>query len=363
MAEFLNLPTAEQMDVQNTILATIASNVSPEGIKISSWADVQRVVRMGLANKFFTIGDQFTAKYAGVDYLWDVIGIDHDVPVDPRFAHSLTVQAHDCLMNCAFDAAELLYFAEQILPVGDYKFYDSYSAKNFGFSIATPIELGGSIEVSAWSGEIPTQIKTKNAAGVLLETIPVIESAAGTLITCNDLRRVHYGSNNYLESNIRNWLNSDAVTYSPVKTHKYDVLSTAAPYSTGGFLKNLDPDLRSVIGPVKKQVAKNTVTDGGGQDLMEDTAFLLSRTEVYSGAEGVTTGESAYPYYSMLAPAATTAELAGRIKYLSGTARYWWLRSPGVANSYHPRFVHTSGYVSYGYAIYAYGLAPACTIY
>ncbi len=335
-----------------------------KSVEIKSWAGVQKIVRAGIADKVFSVGDQFTAQYAGVDYLWDVIGVDHDVPADPRFTHSLTVQAHDCLMNCVFDAAELLYFAEAILPVGDYKFYDSYSSKNYAFSIATPVPEGGGIIISAWEEpNTPTQVRTSDAAGVTLETIPVAESSAGTLITCNDLRRARYGSNNYLQSNVRDWLNSDAVTYSPVKTHKYDVLSTAAPYSTGGFLRNLDPDLRSVIGPVKKQVAKNTATDGGGQDLMEDKVFLLSRVEIYSGTEGVTTGESAYPYYSMLAPAATTADLAGRIKYLSGAARYWWLRSPYVAYSYGPRRVYPSGYVSNVVAISAYGLAPACTIY
>lgn len=365
MPDFVNLPTKEQFDTQNAILAAIASNLNPDGLSINSWEDVQRIVRMGVAHKFFTVGDSFVATYGGVERIWDIIGINHDEPVDPRFKNSITIQTRDCLMNCVFDAAELLYFAEAILPVGDYKFYDSYSAKNFGFSIATPIPIGGSIEVSAWvaSSELPSQVRTKDAAGVILETIPVVESSAGTLLTCNDLRRARYGSNNYLESNIRHWLNSDAQVYSATKKTKYDVLSTAAPYNTGGFLYNLDPELKAVIGPVKKQVAKNTITDGGGQDLFQDKVFLLSRVEAYGGAEGVSTGEKPYEYYSLLAPAATTAEIPGRIKYLSGSARYWWLRSPHVGSSRYPRGVYTTGSISNNFAIYAIGLAPACTIY
>lgn len=346
-------------------ITDIETYMNMKTMEIKSWEDVQKIVRAGSADKVFTVGDQFVAKYAGVDRVWDVIGINHDEPVDTQYTHSLTIQTRDCLMNCVFDAAELLYFAEAILPVGDYKFYDSYSAKNFGFSIATPIPIGGSIEVSAWvaSSELPPQVRTKDASGVILETIPVAESSAGTLLTCNDLRRARYGSNNYLESNIRHWLNSDAQIYSATKKTKYDVLTTSAPYSTGGFLHNLDPELKSVIGPVKKQVAKNTITDGGGQDLFQDKVFLISRVEAYGGAEGVSTGEKPYEYYSLLAPAATTAEIPGRIKYLSGSTRYWWLRSPNVGYSGNPRNVHTTGSVYGSSAISALGLAPACTIY
>jgi len=56
-------------------------------------------------------------------------------------------------------------------------------------------------------------------------------------------------------------------------------------------LHRLDPELVAVIGAVEKQVARNTVTDGGGQDTFSDKVFLLSRVEVGLGTEGVTDGE------------------------------------------------------------------------
>ena len=58
----------------------------------------------------------------------------------------------------------------------------------------------------------------------------------------------------------------------------------------GGFLKRLDADFASVIGPVVKKVARATA-DGGGQDTTEDKVWLLSRVEMGYGTEGVTTGE------------------------------------------------------------------------
>jgi hypothetical protein len=54
--------------------------------------------------------------------VWDVIGIDHDKPTDPRFTHSLTIQSHDCLLNAQFSAPQALYYAEAPLPAGQHRF-------------------------------------------------------------------------------------------------------------------------------------------------------------------------------------------------------------------------------------------------
>jgi hypothetical protein len=62
--DFLNLPTKEQFDVLNTLLASIASNAGAGGITVSNWGDVQRLVRMGLHTKMFTVGDQLVAERA-----------------------------------------------------------------------------------------------------------------------------------------------------------------------------------------------------------------------------------------------------------------------------------------------------------
>ena len=76
----LNQVTAEQFDVTNALLASIASNMTDGGIGVKSWADVQRVVRMGIADKIFTVGDQLMADWNGTPRVWDITGIDHDTP-------------------------------------------------------------------------------------------------------------------------------------------------------------------------------------------------------------------------------------------------------------------------------------------
>ena len=86
-------------------------------------------------------------------------------------------------------------------------------------------------------------------------------------------------------------------------------------------------------------MARNTLTDGGGQDLFSDKVFLLSRVEAGLGTEGTTDGEEVYSYYDGI-------ENAGRIKLLNGSPRNWWLRSPHVSYATSARSVHTSGVVS-----------------
>ena len=91
-------------ETTNSLLALIARNTID--LSVTSWQQVQHIVRAGLHHQVFQIGDQFVATFNGQPVLWDVIGIDHDKPTDPRFTHSLTIQSHDILLTAQFDAKE-----------------------------------------------------------------------------------------------------------------------------------------------------------------------------------------------------------------------------------------------------------------
>lgn len=336
---------------------------------IASWESVQEIVRAGLATKAFKIGDQFLANYNGVPFTWDVIGINHDIPTDKKYTNSLTLQAHDCILNVQFDAPEALYHAGAELAVGEQIF--TLNNLKFKFTTAQAVPASGQIVVSAWQsteGEgvyVPTKITTYAAdRTTAIESdlaVETAESGDNTLSPVNHHQRCRYGSNNYIESAIKQWLNNDEDTFTWVPKTNFDRKPTTAPPSAG-FLKLLDPELAAVLGAVDKQVARNTATDGGGQDLFSDKVFLLSRVEVYGGTEGTTTGEKVYPYFSALATNPTVDSLTGRIKYLSGSARGWWLRSPYAGYASIPRLVFTSGSVGISYAHGAGGVAPACCI-
>ena len=103
--EILNLPTAEQFDEQILVLREIAGKMGLVDT-ISSWKDVQAIVRRGQAEKYFTAGDALVANYDSNPVIWDVIGINHDTPTDTARTYSLTIQARDCLQNVQFDAPE-----------------------------------------------------------------------------------------------------------------------------------------------------------------------------------------------------------------------------------------------------------------
>ncbi len=332
---------------------------------IESWQKVQELVRAGLADKAFKVGDQLAATYNGTEFVWDIIGINHDTPTDDTKQYSMTIQSHDCLINCQFDAPEALYYAEEELPAGEHVFTQDGSGDKYKIITTQPIPAGGQIYVYSWTDYVPAKATTYAADKVstIEDNIDVAPTNDEETLGATNVRtRCRYASNNYLESNIRHWLNNEEDAYIWISKSIYDRPSTGAPYNGAGFLNLLDPELVEVIGAVDKQVAKKTVTDGGGQDAFSDKVFLLSRVEVYGGGEGVATGENPYDYYSALASSPTTAEVAGRIKYLGSSARIWWLRSPNTGGSYGPRGVITTGSVSYIGASNAGGLAPACCI-
>lgn len=169
----------------------------------------------------------------------------------------------------------------------------------------------------------------------------------------NSLQRALLGSNNYNESAIRQWLNSSEAAGSvwtpQTKWDRYPDWS--ATYS--GFLSRLDSNLISVIGTYTKRTAKNTVTDGGGYVDTTEKIFLISRTEAFGDEENNIAEGSKYDIYS---------DNASRIKTKSGTAKYWWVRSPSSTYAYVVRHVGTSGALdSYG-ARNAFGVVPAWII-
>ena len=361
----LNLPTAEQFDVQNVLLASIASNMGEGGMDIKNWRAVQRFVRMELHKKILTVGDKFLTTFDGTQHVINVIGINHDKPSDPRFTNSLTLQFEDCLMNGSVSASQVLYkVKDDLLPAGTY--HVKISGNKYQFTTTKDVPVGGIITFP-WVYDtdiLTTKPKTfdSQASTVELETLTILTGDDGTELTeLNDISRCRYGSNNYMESAIKQWLNSDADTWAWESQTDYD---RPFSYKDKGFLQYLDPELVEVLGAVDKQVARNTGVDEGGQDTFSDKIFLLSRVEVFGGSEtnAVETGEKPYPYYSALATNATTSEIPGRIKLLNGSSRRWWLRSPYVSGSSHVRIVSTSGAVHSNIACSAYGLSPACVI-
>ena len=373
---------SEKMDTQNRFLAAL---VTAQGgaLKPTSWAEIQALVRAGLHKNAFSIGDQLVCKKGNDDLVWDIIGIDHDTPTDSQFTHSMTLQLHDCLPSAMqFGASEALYYAESGLDAGTYNFtiqnYDTTygGGKTYQFELQNDVPAGGQLTFG-WSYNTQAsaaKITAYNDEGTQIEQVGVTEGSGGTSLgttdgnstNVNHISRARLGSNNYKESAIRQFLNSSAVAGSVwTPQTKYD-RPPSWNSNTAGFMKDIDSDFLAVLGASPKVVALNTVTDGGGSvTINNDKFFLLSRSEVYGGTENNINEGEPYPYYSNYSDlsAAGTGDDSNRIKYRSGTAQVWWLRSPYSAYGYSVRCVATSGSVTNSNnAYYSYGVAPACNI-
>lgn len=375
-----------KMDLLNQFMSAL---VTAQGgnLRPTSWNNIQALVRSGLHSKVFAIGDQLVCSKGEGTLTWDIIGLDHDVPTDSQFTHSMTLQLHDCLASTMMvDNQEALYYAENGLTAGTYNFtiQDSYDTsygggKTYQFTLANDVPAKGQL-VFGWAYNTQASASkvtsyASSTSTTAIEQVGVTEGSGGTSLgttdgnstNVNHIHRARYGSNNYKESAIRQFLNSSAVAGSVwTPQTKYD-RPPSWNSNTAGFMKDIDSDFLAVLGASPKVVALNTVTDGGGSvTINNDKFFLLSRSEVYSGKENNINEGEPYPYYSNYSDlsAAGTGDDSNRIKYRSGTAQVWWLRSPNSASGSHVRGVSSSGYVtSYGnFAYYGSGVAPACNI-
>ena len=212
---------------------------------------------------------------------------------------------------------------------------------------------------------LATKISTyaSREAAAAIETVSVSAGSDGTDLGTadghtehmNHVHRLRYGSNRYKESAIRQWLNSDkagGAWWQPQS--EFDRAPSYA--ARDGFLKKLDEGLVAAIGEVDKTVALNTVTDGGGSEVVRDRVWLLSRDEMGYGHENNVTEGQTYPFFA----GATNAD---RIYLLNGAPRWYWLRTPHTGYGTNVRYVDTDGSLSGGYASSSVGVLAAFTIY
>ena len=178
--------------------------------------------------------------------------------------------------------------------------------------------------------------------------------------------RRSYGNNRYSQSNIDQWLNSQAASWYSAR-HSYDappnnanVWSNYNEYDTeAGFLSNFEADFRKAILDAVIRVAKNTVTDGGGYEDITRKVFLLSNTEVGLSNENSVAEGALWSYFSSAArrQCYPTAEAVSNSEYTNSSLNassywYWWLRTPYAGYADSARVVGTDGSLAFNGAYY-----------
>ncbi len=371
----LYLPTKEQMDTMNENLGKIAAAVGSQ-VDISTWEGIQKAVRSGIAKDILPVGTQLAVNHSVYGTrLFDVVAHDYLKSVHDENAHTMTIQQHDLLPSTQFDASEAFYYAETQLAAGTYNFtlattYSSWAEGTYQFTLTQPVPAGGQLAISGYADAAMTARQVRSYANrtttTATESVAITAGSGGTNLGTfgeglNHSHRVSYGSNNYKESAMRQFLNSSAAAGSVwTPQTKFD-RPPSWQTSMAGYKAGLDQDFLAVVGKVVLPCSANTIYEApdssiakGAKYTLNDEFYLASRAEIF-GSHDVNDDTVLFPFYE-------GAGNADRIKYRDGSAAIWWLRTLNSGGANYVRLVISDGTVYSGYAVIAYGLAPACTI-
>lgn len=371
-------PNKAQFDQIIENLEDIAQAIGAQGAD-HTWERIQTNIRLGLGASLYPVGTQFIVPHSVFgEMIWDVVGHDQVTSAEGR-AHTMTLLAHSCISNVVFDAPEAAFYAASALPAGTYHFrvvsqpwYAGDVGVTFQFTLANAVPAGGQIMINltynaTMAGKTVSTYSSRTATSAM-ESATISVGSAGTDLgnldsgdNNNHIQRICFGSNNYKESAIRQFLNSDAAAgavWNPqVKTDRPPSWNP----SLAGFKRGLPAYFLDAVGKAVVKCSTNSIyeapdssTTTGGTYEVNDDFWLASRMEVY-GSSDIADGSVTMTRF-------VGASNADRIKLLNGAARYWWLRTPHSGSAGHVRGVNTDGSLNYISANNSFGCVPACII-
>ena len=363
---------------------------------VNTWEDIKNAVRLGLGEKLFPVAYEFTTLDADTtqNIIWVVRTHDYHIAANNKLTHTMTLEAKNVYSLSSgaqkavqYDATEAFYYAEQELAAGTYNitianqaWYTADNGKTFQFTLATAVPAGGQLVFAMTYNATLEGKSVKSYANktttTALETVTLTEGSEGTSLgttngsspNVNHMHRAIFGSNNYAQSAVRQWLNSGAAAGSVwTPTNVFDRPASWAT-SYNGFMHGLPADFLAVVQPAVLACRTNSLFEVESLDgtafainqlynLKVDKFFLLSRPEIFGDWDSASYKDGTQlEYYNGL----TATE---RIKRdAAGTARNAWLRSPNPSNANSARLDNSSGEVSGSSAYDGYGVAPACII-
>ena len=351
-------PTTASGIVNNTDVAATLVYSDFSAIRTASDIKAALDINMDLTN---LVGESITCTKGSDTLTWDVV--DYDAT-----NKKVMLLLHDAFgtTNMVFEPAQALMWCENGLAAGSYTFTDGTT--HYYLTLTTAIPAGGQLRA------IPTSFWTyaSQDATVELESGTVSTTSitgATDLGTCgqgllNHMQRAKYGSNNYAESAIFWWLNSDA----EANTMRVPVtkFSRAYSYASAGFMNGLDANFVNCIDEIDWQCSTSNVyecpeslggyTKGIKQTYTVKAKFgLASEMEIFGSYGGNPDGSKVFALYS-------EANSDERKKYRGTSVQVWWLRSPDWYYSAYERFVSSFGDTGSNWTYNSYAIAPACQI-
>jgi hypothetical protein len=358
-----------------------------------TWQEIRTAVRTGDITNYLMVGDQVLVSHATYgNIVFDVVDIG-DATASASWVPSgyfdatpdakpVTLLMNRCSYGAQFDAPEANYKVLVAIAAGNVNISLTSSAVNSGnaatYDLTVPAggfakdsllrikdaspTTGPGAKLLYYATPTATAVEVTLTPGAVNTPLTVSPTEAAQLSVQNHKDRVMYGSNNYAQSALRQWLNAaGAKTTFWLPKSIYD-LPPSWNGTWDGFLNGMDAEFVAAVGATTRIVANNTVTDGGGVTAsytIADKFFLPSAMEIYNTKENNVAEGVQFDAYVGLAD-------INKIKYqyaAPSTAGYWWMRSPDASYTYRARYVNnTTGALNYYYAYFGYGAAAACVI-
>lgn len=375
----LYLPTAEQFD---TTLDNISRIANALGTKInastSDWNSIAQAVRAGVAPSLYPIGTMLKVSHSAYgDMFYEVVAHNYLKSARDESSRAMTLMSRTLLAPLQYDNAEAFYYANSELPAGTYNFtiantYLSWEAGTYQFTLRTSVPSMGQLAISGNAGTGLTSLYVRSYASRIAtdytEQVPITSGNGGTSLgtfgnELNHIHRVSYGSNNYKESAIRQFLNSEGAAGNVWNPQTKFDRPPSWVSTTAGFANGLDADFLSKVGKVALPCSTNTTyespdstTPKGTKYTLYDRFYLPSQIEIFGETSGtLDDGSSQFPIYN-------GANAVDFIKYRDDVAAMWRTRTPNPWPAHDTRAVNESGTSTANGAVSSITFAVACTI-
>ena len=343
----------------------------------SSWEEIRQNVKMGYGETLYPVGTDLEVECTENSPYTSIVFtvVDHSV-IDNEPCMTLLMKSG--INGLQFEHEQALIVPTETLVAGTYHFNfpDNYDASHDGtktvqFTLVNDVQANDQIMIQypnnqSWIGKNLTVYS--NFTDTVLETCVMSEGEDGTDLgvadgsgIINHITRARYGANNWKESAMRQWLNTDALVNKwQTQQNRYQRPCT---YLTkqNGFMSWFNSDFVGVIKETNHLNRTNRVYDSLGVKTpysTNDKFFLLSQEEVGFNSEDDIICGTCFDYY-------VDAENIDRIKYdinNSATARWWWLRTPYPSYASTGRAVHSTGSLNGSDGYNGHAVVSACTI-
>lgn len=307
------------------------------------------------------VGEQITCTKGSDTLSWDIVDYDET-------NKNVTLLLHDIFgtANMVFEPTQALMWCENGLAAGSYTF--TWKDTQCYFTLTTAIPAGGQLratdsQFATFASQDATVALERGTVGTdkIAGAIDLGHEGQGLL---NHRDRVSQGSNNFAESALFWWLNSDAAA----NTLRVPVTKFSRPhsYTQPGFMNSLDADFVNCLDEVDWLCSTNNVyecpeslggyTKGTRQTYTVKAKFgLASEMEIFGSYSGNADGSKVFDLYN-------DESTTDRIKYRGTSAQNWWFRSPLWSSVYSERYTRSSGSAGHYNAVYSCGAVPVCRI-